>query len=426
MQTNTRILGKDIYVENDGYKTQLNGNDLIVGGSGTGKTRGIVRPGIYYSQESLIITDTKGNLKEDFQEHLEKQGYEVCDIDFTNTIHNKIGYNPLDFIHYDPETDRYNEQDISTVSLCICPVENRDDIFWDTAARIYIEAIIGYVLEGLPKEEHTMASVARLADMMGTETFRKLFQELYEVNPNSYAVRRYREMMVTSKAERTDASIKCIVLEKLNPITFDGLLQMYENPVRIDFNTIGTKKKAVFLEVSDTDRSMDRLVSLFYLQALHTLCRYADTQTKEHRLPVPVRFILDDFASGTPVPHMDNILSVCRSRNISCSIIIQSISQLCSRYGEFCSSTIINNCDHLVYLGSQDSMTASLIADKANKTVSTILSLPLNKSIVFERGKEPVITDKYDGSLVDAELERERCAGLVQKEGEPLYENNSL
>lgn len=129
---------------------------------------------------------------------------------------------------------------------------------------------------------------------------------------------------------------------------------MFSCPQRIDFRSLGREKTAVFLTISDTDRSMDGLVNLFYTQALQTLCNSADKDYPDHRLPVPVRFILDDFATNVRIPDFDKIISVIRSREIYVSIILQSISQLSALYGSGESTTIINNCDNCLYLGGQD------------------------------------------------------------------------
>lgn len=163
-----------------------------------------------------------------------------------------------------------------------------------------------------------------------------------------------------------------ILAEKLSVLTFDGATALLTNPKRIDFRTLDQRKTAVFLNISDTDRSMDRLVGLFHSQALHTFCDTAD-HSPGHRLTVPVRLILDDFTAGTYIPNFDKIISIIRSREISVSIILQSLSQLEALYGHARAATIINNRDQLLYLGGQDVETARFIGTKANKSANTIL-----------------------------------------------------
>ena len=198
------------------------------------------------------------------------------------------------------------------------------------------------------------------------------------------------------KAERMHESIRGIVAEKLDTLTFDGPLRMYTRPDKVDFAALGCEKTAVFLGISDTDRSSDRLVNLFYAQALHALCVSADKDYPDHRLPVPVRFILDDFAANAELPDFDKIISVVRSREISVSIILQSLSQLSAIYGKDRAKTIVNNCDHILYLGGMDVDTAQYISYLANKIVDSIINMPLDAAYLFTRGARPRMVRKYD------------------------------
>ena len=188
-----------------------------------------------------------------------------------------------------------------------------------------------------------------------------------------------------------------ILAEKLSPFSFSGVLALMNHPQKISLSRIGERKTAVFLHISDTDRSMDRLATLFYTQALHVLCRSADKR-KNNRLKVPVRLILDDFAAGADscIPDFDKIISVIRSREISVSVILQSLSQLEASYGHNKAMTIVNNCDHLLYLGGQDVETARYIATKANKSVNTVLNMPLDDAWLFTRGEAPRQVQKYN------------------------------
>ena len=150
----------------------------------------------------------------------------------------------------------------------------------------------------------------------------------------------------------------------------------------------------MFLTVSDTDRSMDGLANLFYTQALQSLCAAAD-KSPGHRLTVPVRFILDDFAANTCIPDFDKTVSVTRSREVSVSVILQSLSQLEALYGHAKALTILNNCDHFLYLGGQDVETATFVSKKANRPVSDILNMPLDSAWLFTRGTPPRQVRKF-------------------------------
>ncbi len=389
-----RILGKDVYISNDTWKTGLNNNDLIIGSSGIGKTRRYVKPNIMQCNESMVIADTKGSLADEMTPLLRENGYKVIHVNFKD-LSQSYGYNPMDYIRYDRKTKRYVEQDIMTISHVLVPSSNNKDPFWENAARMYLSAIIGYAMECLPKREHTLKYVVDLYGEIGTGNFRNLMIELMHRDPNSFAVRTF-QLFPSTAARETDRSIMAVLGEKLNGLNFSGALKMYSKKERINFRDWGREKTAVFLTISDTDRSMDRLVSLLYTQALHTLCDSADTEYKDHRLPVPVRFYLDDFATNAVIPNFDNITSVIRSREISVSIILQSITQLNAIYGEDKATTIINNCDNLLYLGGQDPQTAKLIGLKANKPVSTILNMKLEDTYLFTRGQEGRKIEKFD------------------------------
>jgi len=388
-----RILAADVMMSNDTWQTGLNNNDLIIGTSGCGKTRGYVKPNILRCNESMIIADTKGSIRADVEPHLRKNGYKIINMDFKD-CYLSDGYNPLDYIRFDAARDKHNEQDIMTVAACIVPQVDPRDPFWQLAARMYIEAMISYALECLPEEEHNMLSVFRLFSEMNTFKFRHLFNELAVLNPDSFAVNRYNTFKSSDKAERMYESIRAIIAQNLSVMTFDGVKSMFRKPDRIRFEQLGEKKMAVFLNISDTDRSADKLVNLFYTQALHALCNHAD-KSPGSRLKIPVRFVLDDFAANAYIPDFDKIISVIRSREISVSIILQSISQLEALYGHAKAMTIINNCDNLLYLGGSDAETARHIGIKSNKTTTSILNMGLGDAWLFTRGSEPRQVRKF-------------------------------
>ena len=400
MNENKRILAQNELISNSTWTTGINNNDLIIGPSGAGKTRSYVQPNILQCNESMLIADTKGSLYGEFAPLLRRHGYRVINLDFTDTL-SSDGYNPLDYIRYDPQRDKYVEQDITTLCAALVPLGDQRDRFWDESARTLLSALVGYVLEVLPQEEHTLEYVVKLftADDGGIapcRIYRQLLSEFAQEKPDSFTARQFQLYNVVQNTEKTDASIQSFVSRAIAPLIYDGPLHMYRCPNRINFKALGQEKTAVFLTVSDTDRSMDSLVSLFYTQALQALCNSADKDYPDHRLPVPVRFILDDFATNVRIPNFDKIISVIRSREIYVSVILQSISQLSSLYGHGESMTIINNCDNCLYLGGQDVETAQYIATKANKTADTILNMPLDKAYLFTRGQKAKIVTKYD------------------------------
>ncbi|MCM1220290.1 MAG: type IV secretory system conjugative DNA transfer family protein, partial [Lachnospiraceae bacterium] len=296
------------------------------------------------------------------------------------------------------KSGRFLEQDILTLAACIVPVETADDPYWELTARIYLESAVGYVLEALPENERHLGSVVRLVGEMGRDgQYKRLMDELAVVEPDSFALSRYRMYKsITESADKTAACVYSFLTSKLAPFSFDAARCLFTNPQKINIKRLGRKKTAVFLNISDTDDSMYRLADVFYTQALHTLCALAD-KTPCHRLKMPVRFYLDDFASNAVIPGFDRIISVIRSREISVSVIIQSLSQLESLYGRARAMTILNNCDNVLCLGAgRDMETAGYISQQANKPVSAILNTPLNEAWLLTRGKKAEQVEKYD------------------------------
>lgn len=390
-----RILAEGQTVSNDTWSTGLNNNDIIIGPPGSGKTRGYVIPNILQCSESMVITDTKGALRQQVGAVLERNGYRIHEINLTDCRASSIGYNPLRCIRYDSEREHYSEQDILRAAACLVPIEIHNDPFWDRAARMLLETLIGYILECQPTEEHTLNSIILLLSELGSGLTGKLLDEYAAIAPESFAALRWKLYRSMTQADRTQACIQGILAEKLSTLTFDGVADLFTRPEQIDFATLGRERIALFLTISDTDRSMDPLAALLYAQALQALCAEAD-RMPEHRLDIPVRFYLDDFAANVTIPDFDKIISVIRSREISVSVVLQSLSQLESLYGTPRAQTIISGCDNMLYLGGQDVETAQYISTKANKPASSILNMPLDAAWLFTRGTEPRRVRKYD------------------------------
>lgn len=426
MDNTYRILADGHTVSNDTWQTGLNNNDLIIGPSGAGKTRGYVKPNILQCNESMVITDTKGALCSDIGPVLTQAGYKVMEINLADCALSPYGYNPLAYIRKDNDGN-YQEQDILTLAACMVPIESRHDPYWENMARICLESALSYVLEALPEDECHLGSVVRLAGEMGKNgKYKKLMEELEVIDPDSFALSRYRMFQsVSIDAERTAACIFSFLATKLAPCSFSGARRIFNNPKRINIKELGRKKTAVFLTISDTDDSMYRLANVFYTQALHTLCSLAD-KSPGHRLKVPVRFYLDDFASNVVIPDFDRIISVIRSREISVSVIIQSLSQLESLYGHPKAMTILNNCDNLLCLGAgRDIETARYISHQVNKPVSAILNTPLDSAWLLTRGEAAHKVTKYDlkshrlyNRLAEAQAQPESRDALTQYQNE--------
>lgn len=396
-----RILADNVTVSNNTWITGLNNNDLLVGPSGAGKTRGYVVPNILHTGDNLIVADTKGNLSRIYGPVLAAKGYKIMHLNFKDVARSEWGYNPLDYIRQtdDPDAirngDRYSEQDIRKVAQAICPCLDQSEPFWDLAAQMYLETILLYVLNRLPAQQHTLYEAYTFLSRMNTPEIKSMIREEYTVRPDSAFARKILMVTYNCFAEKMDASIRGILARHLDAVAYPAMRRFFTMQNKIDMNAFLRGKTALFLSISDSDRSQDAIANLFYMQALQYLLDAADKQP-DSRLPIPVRFILDDFSTNTLIPDFDKIISVIRSREIYVSLIVQSLSQLEGLYGESKAQTIVNNCDTCLYLGGTDVRTADYFAGKLNVQRSTVLNLPLDRMYLFVRGSEPRRIRKYD------------------------------
>lgn len=391
-----RILAKNFSVSNNTRATDLNNNDLIIGPSGAGKTGGYVIPNMLSSGESLIVADTKRSLSRKYEKAMQNMGYKTYIIDFVEPEKSTVSYNPFDYIRRD-KNGKPNEMDIETITAALAPLQTKDDPFWDISARNVLGTLIGFNLEVFAPEEQNLSAVTELYRIMLAQTPSSegvSYLEEHLINhPDSYASKQYRLFKNVLGVERTWGCISQFLTNAVRMFDIDGISSLFSGKNKINIPDISHEKSVVFLNISDSDHAFDKLVNLFYTQALQALIAEAD-RSSETRLEIPVRMILDDFATNVVIPNFDKIISVIRSRDIAVSIIVQSLSQLNSMYTKPQADTIINNCDHVVYLGGSDFDTASYVSSRANKSKETVLSMPLDKAYIMERGKQGLLLDK--------------------------------
>lgn len=370
------------------YETQLNNNVLVVGASGAGKTRSIVTPNILEATGSYIVSDPKGNLYKKYGDYLRERGYKVKKLDFTDP-ENSEKYNFFRYIN--------STQDIVSTAHMLIYGEtggNHQDPFWDQAAQLLLQALIAYLREGQTIPEQNLHNLLKLVtlcyssgDMDHKDSMMDcLMKDHRRTHPNSYAVKTYDKFRTA--ASKTLRSILITVNAKLGLFDTPEIKEMTVAD-EMSIPSIGQEKTAVFVVVSDTDRSMDPLVNLFFTQAMNQLCRYADRECEDSCLPVPVRFILDDFATNCKIAQFPRMISSIRSRGISTMLMIQAESQLTSSYGDD-GATIISNCDTYVYLGGNDVKTAQAVAERADVPMKKILNMPVGTNWIFRRGQVPV------------------------------------
>ena len=408
MEENTLILAQDQYYSLDCFNTKLNNNVLAVGTSGAGKTRSLVEPNLLQATGSYVVSDPKGNLYGKYRSYLEEKGYRVLKLDFTDPK-NSEQYNFFKYIH--------TAQDIVKIAHMMIYQEKNGghaDPFWDQAAQLLVQACIAYVVETMTPARRNFEVVMKLISMCQIDENDSssdtpldiLMWDLEKADSNSYAVKTYKKFRVA--ADKTLKSILISVNARIGLFDVPEINEMLKSD-SIDIASIGDKKTALFVVVSDTDRSLDGLVNIFFSQTMNELCHHADKECKDNMLSVPTRFILDDFATNVKINEFPRMIASIRSRGISTMLMIQAESQLTEAYGND-GKTIIGNCDTYIYMGGNDVETAKAVADRCDMPVKKILNMPVGTNWIFRRGQAPINAmnidlDSYKKSKLKASLE---------------------
>ncbi len=347
-------------------KYARNKNVLVIGGSGSGKTRFFVKPNLMQMHSSYVVTDPKGTIVLECGKMLEDHGYEIK---ILNTINFKksMKYNPFAYLK--------SEKDIlKLVQTIIANTkgegEKAGEDFWVKAEKLYYTALIGYIFYEAPKEEKNFKTLLDMIDASEVreddETYMnpidRLFEALEKKNPTHFAVKQYKKYKLA--AGKTAKSILISCGARLAPFDIEELRElMSEDEMALD--TIGDKKTALFVIISDTDDTFNFVVSIMYSQLFNLLCDKAD-DVYGGRLPVHVRFLLDEFANIGLIPKFEKLIATIRSREISASIILQSQSQLKAIYKDH-ADTIIGNCDSTLFLGGKEKTTIKELSETLGK-----------------------------------------------------------
>lgn len=383
------ILPDGRYYSLNDRETRLNNNVLVVGTTGAAKTRTVITPNLLECVGSYVVTDPKGNLYRQWGDYMRAHGYRVVRLSFIHP-EKSVHYNPLKYVK---TTQQIQQLSSALVRSSGCYAV---DPFWDDSSLMLINSLISYIKENVPEDskEHSFHTILELLRASGRQTtdrnssvFSSMMEEKYKYNKESWAYKQFQN--VNQAPEKTFNTIVATSIAKFCSVDTEELAKMMQYD-EIDLPSIGKQKTAVFVEVSDSDRSMDMLINLFFTQAMNQLCTYADEECENSQLPVPVRFFMDDFATNCRIDNFENMVSNIRSRKISVILIPQSLSQLVHSYGES-AHTIMDDCDTLIYMGGNDPETAHSIAVRCNKTTQTILHMPLCSSWIFRRGEKPFL-----------------------------------
>ena len=397
--TMNRILAEDVsYSTSEKYPVR-NQNVAVIGAPGTGKTQFVQKTALLSEavngNRSVVVSDPKGSLAGQFTELFRKNGYQVLQIDFTDLAHSPDSWNPMDEITVDPESGEVNHQDIERISAALIANDCRTDPYWDNAARQFLSILIGFCMKRVIREECNLTACARLLSAMNQNRFDTLMEDYAAIYPDDVLNLRWETVKTVMKADRTWGCICSMLSTHLDIFLNESADRFFSRKERIHLSEIGRQKTALFITVSDSDRSYNRMITLFYTQLFQELIKAANLNM-DFRLAVPVHIYMDDFACGGGgcIPDFASIIACIRSRAISCDIVLQTFQQLEDLYGPSAAATILSCCDRHIYLGGMDYKTADEIAVRLNMPPEKVLSLPLNKAVYMERGSKARIVGK--------------------------------
>ena len=362
-------------------KNARNKNILVIGGSGSGKTRFFAKPNIMQLHSSYVITDPKGSLISEVGQLLQRAKYRIKvlnTINFSKSMH----YNPFAYLR--SEKDILKLVNTIIVNTKGEGAQSAED-FWVKSERLFYSALIGYIFYEAPEEEKNFttmldminASEAKEDDSEFQSPVDLMFARLEEKDPEHFAVRQYKKFLLSAGKTRSSILVSCGA--RLAPFDIRELRELMEYD-EMELDTLGDRKTALFLIMSDTDSTFNFVIAILQSQLFNLLCDKAD-DVYGGRLPVHVRCILDEFANIGQIPQFDKLIATIRSREISASIILQSQSQLKAIYRDN-ADTIVGNCDTMLFLGGKEKTTLKEISEILGK--ETIDSFNTSEN----RGKE--------------------------------------
>ena len=374
-----------------------NKNVLIVGGSGSGKTRFWIKPNLLQLHSSYVLTDPKGTTLLEVGNAFVHANYRIKIFNTIN-FHKSMHYNPFAYLH--------SEKDIlklTTTLMANTKGEGKGgDPFWEKAEILLYCALIGYIHYEAPKEEQNFATLIEFINAMEVreddEDFQNavdlMFEDLKKKKPNHFAVRQYAKFKLA--AGKTLKSILISAGARLAPFDIQEVreITMYDE---LELDTLGDEKTALFLMMSDTDGSFNFLISMIYTQLFNLLCEKAD-DVYGGRLPVHVRCLIDEAANIGQIPNLEKLVATIRSREISACLVLQARSQLKAIYKDN-ADTIIGNMDSQVFLGGSEPTTLKELSEALGKELMSRDELAVmegSKCILQLRGVRPFLSEKYD------------------------------
>jgi len=387
------ILSEHIVLEG-GFKKNM--NCLVLGVPGSGKTRGHILPNLCNMQNSsAVLLDPKGELYSLTSNMMRERGFDVKLIDFDNP-HNPDSafYNPLNYC-------RTSDDILSITKVLLSDeMEKTVDQFWPNAAQLMANALIGYLVYETRRSECTLESLIKLLksfeipnDPRDRTTLDIMFGDAKNKSPNAWHVEQYELLRKIAGAEKTYACIAMSLITAFASIMSDGIKKLTSRDT-LDIKSIGRKKTVVYVKSSDSDRSRDKLISILFQQIFKELFHEADSNDS-HALRIHTHLYLDDLGTNLTIYNLDGYLAACRSREISVSVILQSVGQLKKQFGD-AYTAILGSCASLVFLGSNDINTCHEMSLRLNKPLGTVLYKDMNDIFVFTQGENARKTRVYN------------------------------
>jgi len=397
------ILGDGAVYNTNPGETALNRNVVVVGGSGSGKTLSVLEPRLIETyNDSLIVSVSKNKLVPKYTEMFKERGYQVKYIDFADPSKSTAFYEPLAYVRTYHDIKHLAE---SIVNMTEKSIYSSADPYWDSVCVSLLCAEIGYCLATISNPKFTdvldlhdkLTIDGSCSDMIHTN-----LHSDFELLPRDHFARRCWNSFKDLPVKTAECAFS-----SLNVLIDSLFLPEIRNAMRdcesIDITELAREKTVLFVTTSPVNKSLHGLANLFISQAIKDLFGYAEEQP-DSALPIHVQFLCDDFACQR-IAHFDEYISIFREKNISAILLLQSESQLSAMYSERAATTIINNCDSFVYLGSNDIISAHNISKRANVPLEDVLTMPVGKEWIFRRGAKPLYTNRY--RITDNEIYKE-------------------
>ena len=424
-KSENKLMTQNVSIGLNAKKHRRNLNTLVCGGSGAGKTRFYCKPNLMQCNTSFVILDPKGEIVRDVGKLLEVKGYEIKVLDLIS-MEKSHCYNPFVYLRSDNDIQRL----VTNLFKSTTPKGSQsNDPFWDTAASMLLLALVFYLHYEAPEDEQNFAMVMEMLRAGAIEDEEEprpspldnLFSELEYENPDHIALKYYHSYH--SGSAKTLKSIQITLAARLEKFNLESLASLTSTD-ELELETLGEKKTALFALIPDNDTSFNFLVSILYTQLFQQLFYSAD-HIHGGSLPIPVHFLMDEFANVSLPDDFDKILSVMRSRSVSVSIILQNLAQLKALFEKQWES-IVGNCDEFLYLGGNEQSTHKYVSELLGKcTIDTntygksegrsgsystnyqisgrelltpdeVRMLDNRYAILFIRGERPVLDFKYD------------------------------